>query len=42
LSGDVKGKGKPVFCGKDGRWKDEQAVIVYEFKLVPKAAQTFK
>jgi len=23
LSGDVKGKGKPVFCGKDGRWKVE-------------------
>jgi len=23
LSGDVKGNGKPVFCGKDGKWKDE-------------------
>jgi hypothetical protein len=23
LSGDVKGKGKPVFCGQDGKWKDE-------------------
>jgi hypothetical protein len=23
LSGDVKGKGKPVFCGKDGTWRDE-------------------
>jgi hypothetical protein len=23
LSGEVKGKGKPVFCGKDGKWKDE-------------------
>jgi hypothetical protein len=23
LSGEVKGKGKPIFCGKDGKWKDE-------------------
>jgi len=23
LSGEVKGKGKPVFCCKDGKWKDE-------------------
>jgi len=23
LSGDVKGKGKPIFCDKDGKWKDE-------------------
>ncbi|MCJ7719157.1 hypothetical protein MUO69_04420 [Candidatus Bathyarchaeota archaeon] len=23
MSGEVKGKGKPVFCGKDGKWKDE-------------------
>jgi len=23
LSGEVKGKGKPVFCGKDGKWRDE-------------------
>jgi len=20
---EIKGKGKPVFCGKDGKWKDE-------------------
>ena len=20
---EINGKGKPVFCGKDGRWKDE-------------------
>jgi hypothetical protein len=23
LSEDVKSKGKPVFCDKDGKWKDE-------------------
>ena len=23
MTGEVKGKGKPVFCGKDGKWKDE-------------------
>jgi hypothetical protein len=20
---EIKGKGKPIFCGKDGKWKDE-------------------
>jgi hypothetical protein len=20
---EIKGKGKPIFCGRDGKWKDE-------------------
>jgi hypothetical protein len=23
LSGEVKGRGKPIFCGSDGEWKDK-------------------